>query len=232
MPHTTYQPSEWLALWDDPSYIAYKQHIYTIFSQNTTRRITHILKQYYSLPIYGNAVDALAQETDPQRRIDIMNYIAAMRALKARGHVSSMDFDPKTPPQPQHTDTRAILYIKRLPSLRAESAHPRKPIHSPDKKKIKKDKNTEKKPKEKKQKKDKAKKSPSSSQSPQLSQSLAAELPFKRKSECKSSARSAKHYISKADLVSKIKSTPRLKDKVGSKIASMSKDEICDKIFE
>lgn len=172
-------------------------------------------------PIYGDARKACKDETNPFLRAHMMEYILALEKTQSLGlpifYVKTLpeihDFDldqavkvtkPKKKPPPKKIKT----YKDTLPSSPNKKVIPSKNL-SPEKRDAIK----------------------SASLEQILTKSLGARVPFKRRAECKSSARSQKYYISKADLVEVIKTDDRLREKVGNKYASLTKEQICDKIF-
>lgn len=226
-----YKPSEWYDLWSHPIFIEYKSIIqaYRMPSIRVDATISlNVGNKVYTIvpPIYGDVHASLDNEKDPAKRIDIINYIALMKK-----------------DQLQHDDDiTPITFIKRLPEVQQEDAvSESKPKPKPKPKakpKIKEKPNEEankntykdKSPKINNNSPNRSRSSPASLEKI-LSRSLGAKLPFTKPSECKSSARTAKYYISKAALVELIKSDARLLEKVGKKYATLTKEQICEKLF-
>lgn len=74
-------------------------------------------------------------------------------------------------------------------------------------------------------------KSPGGKMPKQVFDQLLANLPFKNVADCKSSARSKAHFISKDNLVAYIKQNKHLEKYFPKKYASLSKGDLCDVIF-
>jgi hypothetical protein len=172
------------------------------------------------LPHYGNAQIAFEKETNPIRKSQILDYINIMKTIQR----NKIPFNalPCTAP---------IYYIEKLPVITCEKlkVHKEKPLikNKVIKKKNKSDGEVIIEPKPIKKKN----KSINTGINTILSHALNSKLPCSKKEECISRATSSKYYISKANLVEIIKKDPELIAKVGTKYASMTKEQICDKLF-
>ena len=60
---------------------------------------------------------------------------------------------------------------------------------------------------------------------------MAQVFPFKNKKECESKKKSEAYYLSKEDLVNKIKQQPEIESKMPPKYSKMTKEKICEQLF-
>jgi len=211
-------------------------------------------------PKYGDANLYLEQEKDPKKRVEVVNYIRVMQATLNQANSSILssralfrdakdkffhfkDYGLLTDfPQEQQ-----IPYIIQLPVIDQGDRTAAIGKEKPRKKKEPAAKNNLVKKSSKvspkaSQKSPKAspraspRVSPKKNRSPAMEQILAevlgTRLPFKDRKECLSRATSAKYYISKKDLISAITENPKLISKVGTNYKTMTKDQICSKLFE
>jgi hypothetical protein len=170
------------------------------------------------LPHYGDAQIAFDKETDPSRKSMILDYINIMR--KHQG-INSRGMPYNAP----------VYYIEKLPKITWEKLKEHKEKSPIKKKKTSDNTVVDIKPKPKPKTLKKKKTSDNTGINTILSHALNSKLPCSKKEECVSRATSSKFYISKAALVAIIKKDPELVSKVGAKYATMTKEQICDKLF-
>ena len=183
-------------------------------------------------PRFANAEELLAKESDMNKRNELQLYIQVVKSLALDKHkqnvkeLKSMPFHDAIKLDELIKPFAPVLIMESLPEIYERVASP-KPLPNKGKKKSPKKKS----PKQKKSPKRLTPESQERIKQATLSKRLADLLPFKTMEECLSRSPKQKHYISKADLASLVGKNKVLKDKVGDKYNSMTKEEICKKLF-
>lgn len=244
----------WLDLWNSKDHQDYLD-LYTTYI-STSSSVNHFslespndviienMRYRITPPRYGDAYKALNEENDAARKREMSVYIRIFRSLNDRKQnlgmmqYKSLDFVEKVnkPAYETHESSYVkvpIVYIEVLPKI--ETLGVAETTSSPVGKKEPKTRKVRQQPT--KPKKTVKSKSPVSRETKidfintALSRSVGEPLPFKKHEECTSRSTKSHYYISKSDLIQLIKQHPRLLNKVGPKHTSLTKEQICDKLF-
>lgn len=183
-------------------------------------------------PVYGDALHVLSTTTDPEKRFQIAEYIRFMRKCqitrdaKTFSEQQNRTFSDKIASEHVISPISAfvpICFIEKLPVIQYLSTG----LSSNAKAKVV----QKSKPQKSKKKSNVTHETKVKFISSAIARSLGVDVPFANKEQCSSRSTSAKHYISKADLLNIIKQHPALLEKVGKKYYAMSKEELCTKLF-
>jgi hypothetical protein len=208
-------------------YQEYLGHIKNISQDNINLskpwKIVHDGKAFLvKQPKYSNAHEAYRNEHDMLRKIEIGEYIQIHEKLQKL--------------RPEHFKD-PVYYISTLPVISETGEDVQKQVKPKRvvKRKATKSNTKAKAAKEVKNSNAKSKLSPQAKVAfvnSSISRILGVDVPFATHDQCISRSTSAKYYLSKANLVELIKAHPKLIEVVGKKYYTMSKEDICKKLFE